>query len=106
MQPDSPFHGLEGMKHMATTLNPKIFNAAIADNRIEVKTEDAYKMARRLAAEEGLFVGISSGANVYAAFEIAKTLSADSSGREGSRIATILCDNGYRYLSEPLWRDI
>jgi len=100
MQPDSPFHGLEGMKHMASTINPKIFDAAIADNRIEVKTEDAYKMAHRLAAEEGLFVGISSGANVHAALEIAKTLPA------GSRIATILCDNGYRYLSEPLWRDI
>jgi len=100
MQPDSPFHGLEGMKHMASTINPKIFDAAIADNRIEVKTEDAYKTARRLAAEEGLFVGISSGANVQAALEIAKTLPA------GSRIATILCDNGYRYLSEPLWRDI
>jgi cysteine synthase B len=100
MQPDSPFHGLEGMKHMASTINPKIFDGSIADNRIEVKTEDAYKMARRLAAEEGLFVGISSGANVHAALEIAKTLP------EGSRIATILCDNGYRYLSEPLWRDI
>jgi cysteine synthase B len=100
MQPDSPFHGLEGMKHMASTINPKIFDATIADNRIEVKTEDAYKMARRLAAEEGLFVGVSSGANVHAALEIAKTLPA------GSRIATILCDNGYRYLSEPLWRDI
>jgi len=105
MQPDSPFHGLEGMKHMATTLNPKIFDGSIADNRIEVKTEDAYKMARRLAAEEGLFVGISSGANVHAALEIAKRLSA-SCASEGSRIATILCDNGYRYLSEPLWRDI
>jgi len=100
MQPDSPFHGLEGMKHMATTINPKIFDGRIADNHIEVKTEDAYKMARCLAAEEGLFVGISSGANVYAALEIAKTLP------EGSSIATILCDNGYRYLSEPLWRDI
>jgi len=106
MQPDSPFHGLEGMKHMATTINPKIFDTAIADKRIEVKTEDAYKTARRLAAEEGLFVGISSGANVYAALEIAKTLSEASSGSEGLRIATILCDNGYRYLSEPLWRDI
>ncbi|MCL2231088.1 MAG: cysteine synthase family protein, partial [Treponema sp.] len=100
MQPDSPFHGLEGMKHMATTINPKIFDGSIADSRIEVKTEDAYKMARRLAAEEGLFVGISSGANVHAALEIAKTLPKDS------RIATILCDNGYRYLSEPLWKDI
>jgi len=100
MQPDSPFHGLEGMKHMETTIRPKIFDKSIADLHVEVKTEDAYATARRLALEEGLFVGISSGANVYAAMELAKTLSA------GSRVATILCDNGYRYLSQPLWRDI
>jgi len=100
MQPDSPFHGLEGMKHMESTIAPKIFDKSIADLYIEVKTEDAYATARRLALEEGLFVGISSGANVYAAMELAKTLPS------GSRIATILCDNGYRYLSQPLWRDI
>ena len=100
MQPDSPFHGLEGMKHMDTTIKPKIFDESIAGLRIDVKTEDAYKTARRLAAEEGLFVGISSGANVYAALELAKTLP------KGLRIATILCDNGYRYMSEPLWREI
>ena len=100
MQPDSPFHGLEGMKHMATTIKPKIFDASIADTQISVKTEDAYKMARRLAAEEGLFVGVSSGANVHAALELAKTLP------QGSRVATILCDSGFRYMSEPLWRDI
>jgi cysteine synthase B len=100
MQPDSPFHGLEGMKHMGATIKPKIFDENIADMQIEIKTEDAYKTARRLAAEEGLFVGISSGANVYAALELAKMLP------NGSRIATILCDNGYRYMTEPLWRDI
>jgi len=100
MQPNSPFHGLEGMKHMGATIKPKIFDESIADIRIEVKTEDAYKTARRLAAEEGIFVGVSSGANVYAALELAKTLP------KGSRIATILCDNGYRYMTEPLWRDI
>jgi cysteine synthase B len=100
MQPNSPFHGLEGMKHMGATIRPKIFDESIADIRVEVKTEDAYATARRLAAEEGIFVGISSGANVYAALELAKTLP------KGSRIATILCDNGYRYMSEPLWRDI
>jgi len=100
MQPDSPFHGLEGMKHMETTIRPKIFDKSIADLYVEVKTEDAYAMARRLAFEEGLFVGVSSGANVHAAVELAKTLPA------GSRVATILCDNGYRYLSQPLWRDI
>jgi len=100
MQPDSPFHGLEGMKHMETTIKPKIFDKSIADSSVEVKTEDAYATAKLLALKEGLFVGISSGANVYAAMELAKTLPA------GSRVATILCDNGYRYLSQPLWRDI
>jgi len=100
MQPDSPFHGLEGMKHMETTIKPKIFDESIADARIDVKTEDAYETTRRLATEEGLFVGISSGANVYAALELAKTLP------QGSRVATILCDSGFRYLSEPLWRDL
>jgi cysteine synthase B len=100
MQPDSPFHGLEGMKHIKSTIIPKIFDKSIADLYVEVRTEDAYATARRLALEEGLFVGISSGANVYAAMELAKTLPA------GSRVATILCDNGYRYLSQPLWRDI
>jgi len=100
MQPDSPFHGLEGMKHMGSTIKPKIFDSGIADLHIEVKTEDAYKTARRLALEEGIFVGVSSGANVYAAMELAKKLP------PGSRIATILCDNGYRYLSQPLWRDL
>jgi len=100
MQPDSPFHGLEGMKHMESTITPKIFDKSIADLHITVKTEDAYKTSRRLASEEGIFVGISSGANVYAAIETAKTLPA------GSRVATILCDNGNRYLSQPLWRDI
>jgi S-sulfo-L-cysteine synthase (O-acetyl-L-serine-dependent) len=100
MQPDSPFHGLEGMKHMDSTIKPKIFDKSIADLHVEVKTEDAYATARRLALEEGLFVGISSGANVYAAVELAKTLPS------GSRVATILCDSGYRYLSQPLWKDL
>jgi S-sulfo-L-cysteine synthase (O-acetyl-L-serine-dependent) len=100
MQPDSPFHGLEGMKHMDSTIKPKIFDESIADLHVVVKTEDAYTTARRLALEEGLFVGISSGANVYAAIELAKTLPS------GSRVVTILCDNGYRYLSQPLWKDL
>jgi len=100
MQPDSPFHGLEGMKHMDSTITPKIFDKSIADLHLTVKTEEAYITARRLASEEGIFVGMSSGANVYAAMELAKTLPA------GSRVATILCDNGNRYLSQPLWGDL
>jgi len=85
---------------MESTIKPKIFDRSVADLHITVKTEDAYKTARRLAVEEGIFVGISSGANVYAAMETAKTLPA------GSRVATILCDNGSRYLSQPLWKEL
>ncbi|MBR1865966.1 MAG: cysteine synthase family protein [Lachnospiraceae bacterium] len=100
MQPDSPFHGLEGLKHMESTLNPGIYDKGIADAKVEVGTEEAYEMTKRLAREEGLFVGISSGANVLAAIEVAKNAPA------GSQIVTILCDGGYRYLSEPLWEGL
>lgn len=97
MQPDSPFHGLEGIKHMASTMNPGIFDRNLADGEVPVSTEAAYSMTRRLAAEEGLLVGISSGANVLAALEVAKN------APQGSVIVTVLCDGGYRYLSEPVW---
>lgn len=100
MQPDSPFHGLEGMKHMESTIKPGFFCEGIADSTIYVSTEDAYKTSRRLAKEEGVFVGVSAGANVYAALELAKTLP------ESAVLVTILCDNGYRYLTEPVWRDL
>lgn len=100
MQPNSPFHGLEGMKHMETTIQPGFFDKNIADSVIEIGTEDAYKTVLRLAKEEGLFVGVSSGANVFAALETAKT------APPGSVIVTVLCDNGYRYLTEPVWRDL
>jgi len=97
MQPDSPLHGLEGMKHMATTILPGIYDPSIADGQIDVDTEDAQDMTLRLAREEGLFVGMSSGANVYAALQLAATLPA------GSLVVTILCDSGLRYLSDELW---
>ena len=96
IQPDSPLHGIEGLKHMQTAIVPGIYDPSIADDSMEVSTEEAQSMMRRLAREEGLFVGISSGANVVAALKVAKTIS------EGS-IVTILCDNGARYLSEPIW---
>ncbi|MCA1602099.1 MAG: cysteine synthase family protein, partial [Acidobacteria bacterium] len=70
MQPDSPVHGLEGLKHMATAMVPGIYDPTLADENVEVSTEDAQQMVRRLAEEEGLFVGTSSGANVFAAFRL------------------------------------
>ena len=100
MQPDSPFHGLEGTRHLETSIVPGIFDKTLVDERVEVSTEDAQGMARRLAREEGLFVGVSSGANVLAALRYAKGLAA------GSVVVTVLCDGGDRYLSEEFWGDL
>ena len=97
MQPDSPLHGLEGMRHLETTLVPGIFDPRLADERVEISTEAAQAMARRLASEEGLFVGVSSGANVAAALAYARGLA------PGSVVVTVLCDGGGRYLSEEFW---
>lgn len=97
MQPDFPFHGLEGIKHMASTINPGIFDKELADEEIPVSTEAAYQMTRKLAKEEGLLTGISSAANVLAALEVSRK------APKGSVIVTVLCDGGYRYLSDPVW---
>ncbi|MEP7039202.1 MAG: cysteine synthase family protein [Acidobacteriota bacterium] len=97
MQPASPLHGLEGMKHLATAIVPGIYDATIANENVEVTTEDAQKMTRRLAREEGLFVGVSAGANVFAALLLAREL------KENAVIVTILCDGGGKYLSEDFW---
>jgi S-sulfo-L-cysteine synthase (O-acetyl-L-serine-dependent) len=92
MQPNSPLHGLEGLKHMATAKVPGIYDPALADENVEVASEDAQEMVRRLALEEGLLVGTSSGANVFAALRLAQTLP------RGSVVVTILCDGGQRYI--------
>ena len=91
MQPSSPFHGLEGLKHMATAMVPGIFDPALADENVEVTTEAGQEMAARLAQEEGLLVGTSSGANVFAALRLALSLPS------GSVVVTILCDGGEKY---------
>lgn len=91
MQPSSPFHGLEGLKHMGTAMVPGIYDPALADENVEVTTEDGQEMVRRLATEEGLLVGTSSGANVFAALRLALSLP------KGSVVVTILCDGGERY---------
>jgi cysteine synthase B len=97
MEPDAPFHGLEGLKHMATAIRPGIYDESFADARLEVRTEAANAMTVRLAREEGLFAGISSGAAAVAALQIANQL-------EEGVVVTIFPDAGYKYLSDKaLW---
>ena len=99
MQPDSPFNGLEGLKHMETAIVPPIYDPRVADQNVECRTEDAYAMVKRLAREEGLLVGISAGGNVHTALQIAKA------APQGSVIVTVLCDGADRYLSERFWEE-
>jgi len=101
LQPDSPFHGIEGAKHMASAIVPRIYDRALADADLGISTEDAYAMAKRLAREEGLLVGISAAAAVVGCVQVAKQLA------QGERavIVTILCDSGDKYLSERFWED-
>jgi cysteine synthase B len=97
LQPDSPFHGIEGTKHMETSIVPKIYDASIADAELGIETEAAYRMARRLAREEGLLVGVSSAGALIGAMQIAKEAAA------GSVVVTIFPDSGDKYLSEHFW---
>src|SRR5678815_5654276 len=99
LQPDSPFHGIEGAKHMASAIVPKIYNAQLADEDIGISTEDAYNMAKRLAREEGLLVGISAAAAVVGCLQVARQLGKG----ERAVFVTILCDSGDKYLSERFW---
>ena len=100
-QPDSGFHGLEGMKHMATALVPGIYDSKLAHEDLAVTTEDAYRMVKTLAREEGLLVGISSGAALAACLQVARGL---QEGQE-AKIVTIFPDSGDKYLSDRFWED-
>ncbi len=102
MEPNSPFHGLEGLKHMETAIKPGIYDEQVATGRVEVGTEVAYEMARKLAREEGYLVGISAAANMVAALRIADEVAARG---ESATIVTIFCDNGYKYLTEQFWTE-
>jgi cysteine synthase B len=101
-QPDQGFHGIEGTKHMPASIVPGIYDANLADDNLWISTESAYAMTKRLAREEGLLVGISAGANVYAATKVAASMA--EKGETGV-VVTILCDGAAKYLSEPFWND-
>ncbi len=98
VQPDGPFHGLEGLKHMPSAIKPGIFDPNLPDRTIEINSEEAYAMVRRLAREEGLFVGISSGAAAAATLKVVSEL-------EKGVVVTVFPDAGYKYLSDKaLWQ--
>jgi cysteine synthase B len=99
VQPESPMHGIEGVKHMATAIVPGIYDPTLADRTLEVRTEEAQDLTRRLAREEGLLAGVSGGANVAAAVRIAAELGPDEV------VVTLLPDGGERYLSERWWEE-
>ncbi len=97
VEPDNEFHGIEGLKHIASSIAPGIYNPQVHDSKIPASTEDAYDMQERMAREEGVFVGFSAGAAVWAALQCAQRL--EDEGRDGV-VVTILCDRGDRYLSQ------
>ena len=101
LQPDSAFHGIEGTKHMASAIVPKIYDPSLADENIGISTEDANVMARRLAREEGLLVGISAAAAVVGCLQLAGRIRKG----ESAVMVTILCDSGDKYLSERFWQE-
>src|SRR5229473_786531 len=103
LQPDSPFHGLEGLKHMATAIVPNIYDPKLADRDIGISTEAAHAMVRRLAREEGLLVGISAGAAMVGCLQIAQQIPHEE--RENAVIVTIFPDSGDKYLSERFWEE-
>jgi S-sulfo-L-cysteine synthase (O-acetyl-L-serine-dependent) len=99
LQPDAPFHGLEGWKHMATALVPAIYDEALADENIEVDTEAAYRMVKVAAREEGLLLSPSAAAALLACLHVAKSIPAD----QHAVIVTVFADSAAKYLSERFW---
>jgi S-sulfo-L-cysteine synthase (O-acetyl-L-serine-dependent) len=100
LEPAEALHGLEGLKHMESSLVPAIYDASVPDELVRVATEDGWDMADRVAAEEGLHVGHSSGANIFAAIQIAERLSREQAG---GCVVTVACDRGDRYFAPIKW---
>jgi S-sulfo-L-cysteine synthase (O-acetyl-L-serine-dependent) len=98
VQPDSPLHGLEGLKHMESAIVPGIYDSSLADEDVRVSTEEAYELTRQLAIQEGLLVGISSGANLAGALRVARQT-------RDALVVVIFCDGGEKYLSERFWEE-
>jgi len=109
LQPDSAFHGIEGAKHLPSAIMPRIYDAFVADENLEIATEDAHAMARRLAREQGLLVGVSAAAAVVGCLQVIDRLKADRlkadrlTEDQRATIITILADSGEKYLSERFW---
>ena len=97
-EPDSPFHGLEGMKHMESAIVPAVYDPTIADANLATPTEEAYEMVKRVAREEGLLIGISAGAAVATALRVAQEI-------DSGTVITVLCDGADKYLSESFWEE-
>ncbi len=102
LEPDAVFHGLEGWKHMATAIRPAIYDETLADEKLHVGTEDAYRLVKRLAREEGLLVSPSAAAALLGCFEVAARLA----GGEHAVIVTVFADSGAKYLSERFWDEV
>ncbi|MFZ0686386.1 MAG: cysteine synthase family protein [Terriglobales bacterium] len=101
LQPDSAFHGIEGAKHLPSAIVPRIYDPSLADENLEIVTEDAHAMARRLAREQGVLVGVSAAAALFGSVRVAERLKI----KQRATIVTILCDSGEKYLSEKFWRE-
>ncbi len=101
LQPDSAFHGIEGAKHLPSAIVPRIYDSSLADQNLWIVTEDAHAMARRLAREQGLLVGVSAAAAVVGCLQVIENLKID----QRATIVTVLCDSGEKYLSEKFWHE-
>jgi len=103
LQPDSSFHGIEGAKHMASAIVPKIYDPLLADENLEIATEDAYAMCRRMGRECGVLLGISAAAGIVGSLKISEQLELPK--EQQAVVVTILCDSGDKYLSERFWTE-